>query len=42
MAQFLENTVEINKIDEDIKNKFKLSWLAEKDANGDFLSDYMP
>ena len=31
----------IKKIDEKAKNKWNWTWLQEKDANGDYLSDYL-
>ncbi|XP_060764516.1 uncharacterized protein LOC132873191 isoform X2 [Neoarius graeffei] len=37
----IARSADIRSIEGKVKNKFRWSWLKEKDANGDFLSDYV-
>ncbi|XP_060789431.1 uncharacterized protein LOC132894118 isoform X2 [Neoarius graeffei] len=37
----VDRSADIRRMEGRVKNKFKWSWLEEKDANGDFLSDYL-
>ena len=38
---FVDRTSDLKEIEKGVKNKFKWSWLEEKDDNGDFLSGYI-
>ena len=42
-SQFVDRNgrEDIKIIDKCVRNKFNWMWLEEKDANGDFLSDYI-
>lgn len=39
--EFVNKTTDLKKLESSVKNKFKWSWLEEKDANGRLLSDYV-
>ena len=41
MANFLECPAEVQRIDANVRNKFKFEWLSLKDDNGDFFSFYI-
>ena len=38
---FVDRSVDIKTIDSSVRNRFKWSWLEERDSHGDFLSDYV-
>jgi hypothetical protein len=39
--KIIDRTADLATLERPIKNKFKWSWLEEKDVHGDFLSDYI-
>ena len=41
MEKEVDRTANLAIIDHSVRNKFKWNWLEEKDANGDYLSDYV-
>ena len=39
--KIIERSDDLEKIEKEIKNKWKLVWCEEKDGNGDFLSEFV-
>ena len=39
--KIVDRTIDLKELEKSVKNKFRWSWLEEKDSNGDYLSEYI-